>query len=162
MKNIPKIAVIIGAALFAFGMVPAAHAGEGSQMTILTFKQAVRIPGQVLNPGTYEFVRIDNGQSSDVNLIQVFDHNTGELVATEQTITADRRNPSGATILTFSKVAPGHVPALVDWFYPGLLAGHEFVYSMPREERIEHSPQIIEATNSKGSELVATLSGRPS
>jgi hypothetical protein len=163
MKKIPKLAVIIGAALFAFGMAPAAvHAGVGSQRTILTFNQAVRIPGQVLNPGTYDFVRIDNGQSSDVNLIQVFNHNSNRIVATEQTITVDRKDPSGSTVLTLSQAAPGHAPALVDWFYPGSLIGHEFLYSPTRETQINQSPQTILATNSNGTEVVSNLSGQPS
>src|ERR1700745_346956 len=64
---------VIAGLLFAVGgAVSQAHGSEMDEGTTITFAQPVEIPGQVLGPGSYYFVRVDSGNSPDVNLIQIF------------------------------------------------------------------------------------------
>jgi hypothetical protein len=64
------------------------------------------------------------------------------LIATLWTI--DKERPSGTnnsqvTVAEMSKTQP---VALVNWFYPDRLTGHEFVYSEQMERRLVENNQI--------------------
>jgi hypothetical protein len=95
-----------------------------------------------------------------VNLIRIFNGDRSQLIATIQTVTTERRNASGDTVLTFAQESQnGQVPVLVDWFYPGSLEGHEFVYSGHLEREVQDAPHVIVAANSKGSTPARDVSG---
>ncbi|HTV57977.1 MAG TPA: hypothetical protein VMJ93_03815 [Verrucomicrobiae bacterium] len=149
--KIGKIAGLLAGALLATaGMAPLAHAGQQSQLTKMTFFEPVEIPGVVLTPGTYYFSRIDNGNDPNVNLIQVYNFAEQPLDIFLQTVSVDRPNISARTVLTFSKSSRGTPIRLVDWFYPGTLTGHEFIYSPRLERQIDESEQITVAANRRG------------
>jgi hypothetical protein len=159
---IKKLATIMATAFLAAAIfVPVAHAGQVDQGTVITLHQAMRIPGHTLQPGTYYFALLDNG-ASGVNPVVIYNRKDMTAVAIVNTIPVERQDPSDKTILSLSDIPHSSTPALVDWFYPGELEGHQFQYSAKREKSIEHSAQIILATNSNGTEVVANLSGRPS
>jgi hypothetical protein len=46
----------------------------------------------------------------------------------------------------------------VDWFYPGALEGHEFVYSAQRERVIKESKSITVAANSLSDLVIQSVS----
>jgi hypothetical protein len=161
--NAKRLLSVISGAIFVLALfaVPA-HAGQKDQMTYLTFQQPVRIPGHTLAPGSYCFQEFDVGAGPAPNRILVTNRSTGQAVAILLTIGATRAETSNATILTFAPDSQGRPPALVEWFSPGELDGHRFLYSEKAEKRIEQSQQVILQANTNSDEVVASLSGRPS
>ena len=114
--------------------VPMARADESNQATQMTFSQAVEIPGQVLPAGTYLFVI--SSSDYDRNLVQIFTADRSKLLATLQTVSAERRQPARETILAFAE-RPSNMPeAILTWFYPGDATGHEFIYSKTEEREL--------------------------
>ena len=155
------LAGVIAGILFAVGgVVSHAYGSEMDEGTMITFAQPVEIPGQVLGPGSYYFVRIDHGNSPDVNLIQIFNSDQTKLLATIQTVTTERRlDTSGKTVLTFAETAKDAPLALRSWFYPGSLEGHEFLYPKREERHVEEAKQIAVAADEKGEVRVRGVSG---
>jgi hypothetical protein len=149
---------VFGALLTMAGMSPLARTDEMSELTKVTFRQPVRIPGQVLPAGSYYFTRVDDGNDPDVNLIRIVNSGKKSLDVSLQTITVERERPRGRTVLTFAEDPEGRPPALVDWFYPGSLEGHEFLYAPRRERQIEISEKIIVATNGRGDVPIQNIS----
>lgn len=142
---------VVAGLLFAVGGVALqAHGSEMDEGTMITFAQPVEIPGRVLGPGTYYFVRIDHGNTPDVNLIQIFNSDRTKVIATINTATAERRDTSGKTVLTFAETAKDAPLALRYWFYPGSLDGHEFLFPKREERRIEEAKQIAVAADENG------------
>jgi hypothetical protein len=124
--------VIALAVMLAFAsLVPLARADEWNQATKLTFSQSVQIPGRVLPAGTYWFVLLDGGVDSKV--VQIFNSDRSKLVATLQTNVSERSKPTDNTAITFAERGSTQPEAIVDWFYPGRISGHEFVYPTRHE-----------------------------
>jgi hypothetical protein len=110
----------------------AAHADETNEQTKITFSTLIQIPGQVLPAGTYIFQQAD---SNDLNLIQIFTADRSALLATVQTVSAERREPASDTVITLAEPENGD-PVLVKWFYPGRTIGHEFIYPKQQEREL--------------------------
>jgi hypothetical protein len=128
------VAFVLSAVLFA---EVAAHADEVDQSTKLTFSAPIAIPGQVLPAGTYLF-KLANRDNLD--LIQVFNADGTHLYATVQTVSAERKEPTGDTVITLAEQSSGP-EALVKWFYPGNTIGHEFVYPQPEQQQLAQDRQ---------------------
>jgi hypothetical protein len=127
------------AALLGFVTLPAAHADDADQATLFRFGGPVRVPGHVLRAGSYWFVLMDHGDTPGV--VQIFKADRTTLVGTILTINADRLEVTGDTEVSLtepSRRSRSSTPALLTWFYPGHMAGHEFLYSGRRERRIQH------------------------
>ena len=152
---------VVAGLLFAVGGVALqAHGSEMDEGTTITFAQPVEIPGQVLGPGTYYFVRVDHGNSPDVNLIQIFNSDQTKVIATLHTVTAERRlDASGKTVFTFAETAKDAPLALKSWFYPGSLEGHEFMYPKLEERHVEEAKQIAVAADETGEVPLRGVSG---
>jgi hypothetical protein len=137
--RINKLYIALGV-LIAFGLFfeLAAHADEFNQQTTITFSAPVQIPGHVLPAGTYLFQLAD--PDDDQNLVRIFSADHRVLYATLQTVSADRREATGDTAITLAE-SEGQPEMLVKWFYPGRLAGHEFVYPKQQEQEIAHAQQ---------------------
>jgi hypothetical protein len=103
----------------------AAAADEWDKRTILTFSQAVELPGKVLPAGTYIFQLADSQISRHV--MQVFDQN-GRILATLLTIPAVRPIAAYEPRITFEEQRAGAPFPIKKWFYPGELSGEEFIY----------------------------------
>lgn len=117
---------VLAAGLLMTPAIPRAKADLWNQQTTFSFNQPVEIPGKVLGPGTYVFQLASN--ETDRNVIQVFNQDGNHLIATEMTVPTYRMNPTGKTVLTFEERAAGSPQAIHNWYYPGMLYGHEFVY----------------------------------
>jgi hypothetical protein len=102
-----------------------AAADEWDKRTILTFSQAVEIPGKVLPAGTYVFQLADSPASRHV--VQVFDQE-GRILATMLMIPTARPAAADDTRITFEEQRAGAPLAIKQWFYPGQLSGEEFIY----------------------------------
>ncbi len=124
---------------FAMFFEIAAHADETNELTRITFSAPVQIPGQVLPAGTYIFEKAD--PSGDQNLVRIFNADRNVLYATLQTVSAERREPTGDTAITMATPESGGPEMLVKWFYPGELIGHEFMYSKQQEQQIAHATE---------------------
>jgi hypothetical protein len=137
--------------LLAFAAAaPPAHASERTELTKMTFQTPVEIPGHVLSPGTYYFTRIDDGNDPNVNLLEIYNANDQANAIFVQTETVDRESPADHTVLTFATGSKHTPAALIDWFYPGELTGHMFVYSPQREMQIEESKEFTLAASPSG------------
>ena len=137
--------VIALAVMLAFAsLVPLARADEWDQATKLTFSQSVQIPGRVLPAGTYWFLLLDHGVDS--NVVQIFNSDRSKLVAILLTNVSERSKPTDSTAITLAERGSTQPEAIVDWFYPGRISGHEFVYPTrhEREEFASAEHQTIE------------------
>jgi hypothetical protein len=141
--RINRVALLIGFAITAVLFFEvAAHADEADQSTKLTFNKRVEIPGQVLSAGTYLF-KVD---PDNLNIVRVFNADGTHLYALLQTISAERPQPSGDTVVTLGEQSTGGPDALMKWFYPGRTIGHEFIYSKHEEQQLaQYRQQTIEA-----------------
>lgn len=126
-----KIVMFLGLGLAA--TLPVARADEWNQRTVLTFREPVEIPGQVLPAGTYVF-KLANSTTSR-HIVQVFNKDENRVHGTFLVIPSHRARPSEKTIIRFEERAAGSPQAIKAWFYPGKSYGHEFVY--PEQEAVE-------------------------
>jgi len=120
-------------------VAPRARADEWDQATQLTFSQAVQLPdNHVLPAGTYWFeVRPESS-----NAVQITSEDHSKLYGTYLTIPTHRSNATSSVELKLAEPSGGQPAALMSWFYPGTLDGHEFVYAPGEEARLSASAQI--------------------
>jgi len=120
------------AAAAAFGLAllaaPQARAGQMDKITVVTIDQPVEIPGVVLGAGTYEF-KIAGADMPDV--VQIFDRDGRQLVATLMAIPVYRSTPSDDSTIKVGERSAGSPPAIEQWFRPGENYGLEFLYPKP-------------------------------
>jgi hypothetical protein len=126
-------AMFFGVALVLLAFGPSARADEWNQMTKLTFNQPVQIPGhEVLPAGTYWFILANS--PSDRDIVRVYSSNWQHEYATLLTQPTIRPQATDHTEIELAE-RPHNLPqALLKWYYPGRVTGHEFLYS-PRHER---------------------------
>jgi hypothetical protein len=122
--NVRKMAMNL--ALAGAACLSLAQASEMNQKTVITFRESVELPGEILQPGTYVFKVFDS--PSNRNIVQVFNERENRVYGTFLTIPAYRHQVTSETALAFDE-RPGDKPmALKEWFYPGRTYGHEFIY----------------------------------
>jgi len=134
--KLSKLSMIAGF-IIAFTLIfeLAAHADEDNQSTKISFSQAVQVPGQTLPAGTYQFALASDDANRDI--VRIFNANGTELLATIQTIPAERAKVTDGTSITLAQRPNGQPDALVAWYYPGSDTGHEFIYSKQVEKELD-------------------------
>jgi hypothetical protein len=139
--NVCKVFAAIFCLVLAVAvLVPAARADEWDQMTRLSFTEPIEIPGGVLPAGTYRFVLLDDPAERDI--VQIFSDDWSQLYATLITIPTYREEATDHTEIKFAE-RPHQAPqALLKWYYPGLLAGHEFLYSNKEERELARDTKL--------------------
>jgi hypothetical protein len=130
MKIVNTVLVVAALALLGAVSVPGARADEWNKKTTMTFSQPVEIPGQILPAGTYTFKLLNS--PSDRHIVQIFNADGTQLIATILTINDYRLQPTGRTVVKFAEQRGDAPDALKAWFYPGDNFGQEFVYPKPR------------------------------
>lgn len=105
----------------------------------------VEIPGQVLPAGPYLFKLAD---SNNMNVVRVFSADGTRLYATLETVSAERTDPAGDMEITLAEQPNGRPMALLKWFYPGKLTGHEFIY--PKQEELQLAQSRKQTDRRKG------------
>jgi hypothetical protein len=135
--------------LFASTLVPIARADEWNKATLVTFKRAVEVPGQVLPPGTYLFKLVDD--PADRHIVQIFTQDQTKLLATILAVPDYRLEPTEKTVISFDERPSGQPEAVGSWFYPGDNRGFKFVYPNSRMSLASSQPaspavQAAEAT----------------
>ena len=104
-----------------------ARADEQNKLTNVTFSAPVEIPGnKVLPAGTYQFRLLNS--TSNRSIVQIFNADGTQLIATLLTVPDFRRNPTSETVIRFAERPSGSPEALKAWFYPGDTYGNQFVY----------------------------------
>src|SRR6202142_3199238 len=135
------------------------HADEWNKKTVMTFNQPIEIPGHILPAGTYTFKLLDS--PSDRHIVQIFNADGSQIIATVLAINDYRLQPTGRTVVKFAE-RPGDNPeALKAWFYPGDNFGQEFVH--PKTRAIELAVAVkepvpalpVEATDLNTAPIVA-------
>lgn len=114
-------AVLLGALI-----APNVRADEWDKRTVFTFNEPIQVPGTVLPAGTYVFKLADD--AGDRKIVQIFNADETQVIATILAISDSRDTPSDKTIVTFDERPLGEPEALQSWFYPGDTDGLAFVY----------------------------------
>lgn len=133
MKFVKTIFAVFALTLLGATLAPGARADQWNKKTVMTFSQAVEIPGQILPAGTYTFVLLDS--PSDRHIVQIFDADGSHIITTVLAINNYRLKPTGDTVVKFAERSGDSPEALKGWFYPGDNFGQEFVY--PKQRAIE-------------------------
>src|SRR5580692_11176965 len=133
MKFMRTIFAVLALTLLGAALATGARADEWNKKTVMTFSQPVEIPGQILPAGTYTFVLADS--PSDRYIVQIFNADGSQIIATVLAINNYRLKPSGDSVVKFAERSGDNPEALKAWFYPGDNFGQEFVY--PKQRAIE-------------------------
>ena len=133
MKIIKTVLAVLALTMFSAIFTSGVRADGWDKKTVLTFSQPVEIPGQILPAGTYTFT-ISNS-ASDRHIVQIFNADGSQIIATVLAINNWRLQPTGDTVIKFSERSGDNPEAVKAWFYPGDNFGQEFVY--PREHLAE-------------------------
>lgn len=140
--------------LAAFGIgvlaiAPTVRADQANEATRLVFNQPVEVPRTTVLPaGTYWF-KVGNVSSLDQNVVRIYNSDQTRLIATLQTIPTTRTLKTTRGELVFADQPNGDPVALLIWFYPGRITGHQFIYSpthhsqLMAETRIEVYPNTV-------------------
>jgi hypothetical protein len=77
--------------------------------------------------------------------VEIYSANWSHYYGTEPTIPEYRKNHEGRTELKFAERPHNQPEALVAWFYPGRVIGHEFIYPQKVEKRVnrDHEQKIF-------------------
>ena len=128
---IKKTAILISSLVLGVSLaVPRAHADEWNKKTVITVNEAMRIPSLTLQPGKYVLKLAES--SSNRHIVQVFNSDESQILATILAIPNERLEPKGDTVLELWETPKGAPRALRAWFYPGDNFGQEFAY--PKDE----------------------------
>jgi hypothetical protein len=141
MKNVKAVFCLLAVALVGAMALPSARADTWNKKTVVTFSQAVEVPGKILPAGTYTFQLLDS--QSDRHIVQIFNADGSQILATILAINNYRLQPTGDTVMKFGE-RPGDSPeALRAWFYPGDNFGQEFVYPKPRAIVLAQTAKVV-------------------
>jgi len=139
MSGVRSSAICISLVLAGTFLLPAARADEWNQMTKLSFNQAVEVPGAVLPAGTYWFVL---GSNNNRNMVQIFSKDWRTLYATIFTVPTYRQQVADETELRFAERPHTRPEAILKWYYPGLITGHEFIYPKKEEKELVRDAKL--------------------
>jgi hypothetical protein len=127
MRTLRRVALAIGTLLLCATLAPSGRADEWNKKTIVTFSDAVEVPGQVLSAGTYVFKLVDN--SSNRHIVQIWNADEDQILATIIAIPSTRFETPDGPIFEFEERSGDSPMALKYWYYPGDSTGQEFAYS---------------------------------
>jgi hypothetical protein len=121
------VCTMLSLILFGAILTPGARADQWDKKTIVTFSEAVEIPGQILPAGTYVFRLADS--PSNRHIVQIWNADQDQILATIMTIPNTRFETPDDSIFEFDERPSDSPQALKVWFYPGNSTGEEFIYS---------------------------------
>jgi hypothetical protein len=112
------------------GVTPNATASPSDKKTVVTFSSPVEIPGKALPAGTYVFKLLDT--AANRNIVQVYDKDEKNLLATILAVPDYRDTPPDKPIVNFEERSSDTPPAVKALYFPGDTFGLEFVYPHDR------------------------------
>jgi len=131
--------IVFTALIAATFLIPNAEAGAWDQETQFTFNQPVELPGQTLAPGTYWFILASG--NTNRHIVMVYSADWKHCYGTFLAAAAERSQSTSRTEIRFAERPHRQIDALLTWFYPGELIGHQFVYSSKTEEALARDPR---------------------
>lgn len=145
--------VMLCAAVLTIAFAPAARPDDWNKKTVVTTNVPIEVPGKALPAGTYVFKLLDS--PSNRNIVQIFDKDEKQLLATVLTIPNYRLKPADKPLLQFEERPSGTPEALKAWFYPGENYGREFVY--PHQRAVELAKQTQQNVLSMRDEMTGNM-----
>lgn len=116
-----------------------------NKKTVLTVREAVQVPGAVLQPGTYVMKLLDS--LSDRHIVCIMNEREDEVITTILAIPNYRLTPTGNSQFQFWETPAGNPRALRAWFYPGDNFGQEFAYPKGLSAKIaEYTDAAVPST----------------
>src|SRR4051794_25535447 len=128
------VVALVIISLSGLGMRFRAAADPAERKVIATFNTPVEIPGKALPAGTYVFKVLDDTGTRDI--VQVFDKDEKQLLATLVGIPNYRENPPDKPIVNFEERRSDAPPAIKAVYFPGDTYGLEFVYPQDRATQL--------------------------
>src|SRR5215472_302170 len=127
MKRFSLVRSFVAVAfLLAFLVVlPVVHADEWNQATLFTFSQPVQIPGRLLPAGTYLFEIVGNFNHE---IVRISNADRTNVIAVLQARPTPQKSQFGKAAIVLAERGNSQPEAIVSWFYPGRVEGHEFLY----------------------------------
>jgi len=141
MKIVKAAFCLLAATVLGAAVLPSARADESNKKTIVTFSQAVEVPGKVLPAGTYSFQLLDS--PADRHIVQIFNADGSQMITTVLAINDYRLQSTGQTVLKFSANTGDSPDALRAWFCPGDSFAQEFVYPKIRAIQLAQTSNMI-------------------
>jgi len=92
MKIVKAVFCLLAVTLLGATVLPSARADEWNKKTVVTFSQAVEVPGKVLPAGTYTFHLLDS--PSDRHIVQIFNADGSQIITTILAINNYRLEPT--------------------------------------------------------------------
>lgn len=138
MRLLRSAGVLVVIAALGFILLPKIGASDWDQKSMLTFTQAVEVPGTVLPAGTYVFKVLDAR-----NVIRILNKDESHVLATFTSIPKYTERPYDRTFIQYAERPMGSPPAIGAWFYPGRIEGHEFIYPMQGVSEFERGEAQI-------------------
>jgi hypothetical protein len=135
-----RVRVIAAATCLGIALAAMAFADQWDKKTILTTGQSIQVPGKVLPPGKY-VMKLFNSLGNR-NIVQIFNENETEILATILAIPNYRLKPADETHFSYWETSIGKPVPLKGWFYPGDNFGQEFAY--PKEAATEIARETSE------------------
>jgi hypothetical protein len=134
------IGLILSSAAFS---TPAQSAGMVTKKTTVTIDHPMEVPGgTILQPGTYVFRIVDQGQgASNRDIVRINNADDTKMIATFIAIPDYRLQRTDQPILEYKEQAAGQPNAMRAWFYAGEVGGLEFVYPRKRAAELAQSSQ---------------------
>jgi LPXTG-motif cell wall-anchored protein len=154
-----KRAALVLCAVLLVGTVTA-KADEWDKKTVVTFSEAVQLPGMVLQPGTYMFKLLNS--SSDRNIVMVYNEGGTHYYGMILAIPSYKLNVSDKPVITFAERPKNEPPAIKAWHYPARNYGWEFVYPKAKAvelAKVEQAP--VPAAEIKPAEPAEELAKEP-
>ena len=144
-------------AMLAIGLAPAIRADVHDKKTIVTFSAPVEVPGKALPAGTYVFKLLDS--TSNRNILQIWDKDEKQLLATILAIPDYRLTPPDKPVIAFEE-RPSNTPeAIKAFFYPGDNYGLQFVY--PRDKAVQLAKRTNQHVLSMPNEMAKNMKAQP-
>jgi len=141
MNIVKTVVCLLALTVFGAMVLPSARADEWNKKTVVTFSQAVEVPGKILPAGTYTFRLLDS--LSDRHIVQIFNEDGSQIITTILAINDYRLQSTGETVMKFNERAGDSPQALRAWFYPGDNFGQEFVYPKVRAIQLAQTTQSV-------------------
>jgi hypothetical protein len=128
--------------LFSLMLVAAVigWADDWNKKTILTVKEAIQVPGAVLQPGVYVMKLVDS--LADRHIVRIMNEREDEVITTILAIPNYRLTPTDKSQFSFWETPAGNPRALRAWFYPGDNFGQEFAYPKGMSAKIAEYTQV--------------------
>ena len=110
------------------GLSTGCRGSEWNEMTKIQLNEPIEIPGMVSPAGAYWFVLLDSQSEQQTDRSKIY--------ATALTVATQRTQPTNWTEIKLAERLHSQPEAVLDWYYPGLLIGHELLYPTNEEKEL--------------------------